>query len=613
MSIAGLIRRLVKGSPLTAAEHDTNLDLLEAAIEEGVGDQVTSVAGKTGDVSLEAGDIQGFDASVEEVVAGMGELGAVDSVNGRTGAVVLTKTDVDLSQVDDTSDADKPISTATQTALDGKSATGHSHALLDSATTLATPNTLPLRDANGGGTRYATTSGVGAYFVATTGIAGSFYSESGFSVEAYTATGTAIVGATTGAGTGGWFASASGTYHARFGDTGSDRSFVARLKGAFGWFRGAFTGRIVAADTLTADRVWTLPDGEGTLSLNTHGHGNITAAGAIGATAGRIPYTGASGVLEVSSDLRLTSGTGSESGLGLFAAYGRIQTWGFEGYIQTNGVNGRIGTLGENGHIFTDHVTAFIQSRGGFRLIDTSNRVTILTHAPTDNRTISFPDASGTVALTSDIPTEAADIGAAADDHDHGWLNNDGTTTLSPDGLMAVSSGGVGTYQISYGLEVLTSTLVVKADPAGAIGVAAAGVGVYTDGVSIGINYNAIGVILYSGASGLAVGTSPAGLYINCASDGGLEISGVDALQVKADPAGAVGTSSGGLTVYTDDVTIVKSPGNTLQIANGGVGASQIANDAVTTDKIADNAVTDAKVSRRVRNTARLFMHANFR
>lgn len=46
--------------------------------------------------------------------------GAVDSVNGRTGDVVLDKSDVNLSNVDNTSDADKPVSTATQTALDGK-------------------------------------------------------------------------------------------------------------------------------------------------------------------------------------------------------------------------------------------------------------------------------------------------------------------------------------------------------------------------------------------------------------------------------------------------------------------------------------------------------------
>lgn len=48
--------------------------------------------------------------------------GAVVSVNGRDGAVELTKSDVDLANVDNTSDANKPISIATQTALDLKAA-----------------------------------------------------------------------------------------------------------------------------------------------------------------------------------------------------------------------------------------------------------------------------------------------------------------------------------------------------------------------------------------------------------------------------------------------------------------------------------------------------------
>jgi hypothetical protein len=46
--------------------------------------------------------------------------GAVDSVNGQTGVVVLDKTDIGLSNVDNTSDANKPVSTATQTALNLK-------------------------------------------------------------------------------------------------------------------------------------------------------------------------------------------------------------------------------------------------------------------------------------------------------------------------------------------------------------------------------------------------------------------------------------------------------------------------------------------------------------
>jgi hypothetical protein len=49
---------------------------------------------------------------------------AVQSVNGKTGsAVALDKSDVGLGNVDNTSDADKPISNATQTALNGKATT----------------------------------------------------------------------------------------------------------------------------------------------------------------------------------------------------------------------------------------------------------------------------------------------------------------------------------------------------------------------------------------------------------------------------------------------------------------------------------------------------------
>ena len=52
-----------------------------------------------------------------------GNVAFVSSVNTRTGAVVLTKTDVGLSNVDNTSDANKPTSTAVSTALSGKEPT----------------------------------------------------------------------------------------------------------------------------------------------------------------------------------------------------------------------------------------------------------------------------------------------------------------------------------------------------------------------------------------------------------------------------------------------------------------------------------------------------------
>lgn len=52
-----------------------------------------------------------------------GIISPVTSVAGKTGVVTLAKGDVGLSNVDNTSDIDKPISTATQIALDDKAST----------------------------------------------------------------------------------------------------------------------------------------------------------------------------------------------------------------------------------------------------------------------------------------------------------------------------------------------------------------------------------------------------------------------------------------------------------------------------------------------------------
>jgi hypothetical protein len=53
----------------------------------------------------------------------------VQKVNNKTGDVVLNKTDIGLSNVDNTSDADKPIGDATQDALDLKADADHVHDL----------------------------------------------------------------------------------------------------------------------------------------------------------------------------------------------------------------------------------------------------------------------------------------------------------------------------------------------------------------------------------------------------------------------------------------------------------------------------------------------------
>jgi len=68
----------------------------------------------------------------------------VASVAGKTGAVTLAKGDVGLGSVDNTSDANKPVSTATQTALDTKAATSHTHGNITNAGAIGSTSGLPV-------------------------------------------------------------------------------------------------------------------------------------------------------------------------------------------------------------------------------------------------------------------------------------------------------------------------------------------------------------------------------------------------------------------------------------------------------------------------------------
>jgi hypothetical protein len=71
----------------------------------------------------------------------VGSVSTVSSVNGQQGIVVLAKGDVGLGNVDNTSDANKPISSATQTALNAKQATGDyaTNTALNAKAPLASP------------------------------------------------------------------------------------------------------------------------------------------------------------------------------------------------------------------------------------------------------------------------------------------------------------------------------------------------------------------------------------------------------------------------------------------------------------------------------------------
>ena len=85
-----------------------------------------------------------------------------------------------------------------------------------------------------------------------------------------------------------------------------------------------------------------------------------------------------------------------------------ISTFGASGYIYTNGASAQIyttgqyayiATFGENAYISTGGASAYIQTRSTFKLYN-GTHTTTLSHAPTDNRAIAFPDATGTLLLS---------------------------------------------------------------------------------------------------------------------------------------------------------------------------------------------------------------------
>jgi hypothetical protein len=87
----------------------------------------------------------------------------VSSVASKTGAVTLVKGDVGLANVDNTSDAGKPVSTAQQTALNGKTDTATTTAIDNRVTSLESAGIASLTDA----ATIATDASAGKHFRVT--------------------------------------------------------------------------------------------------------------------------------------------------------------------------------------------------------------------------------------------------------------------------------------------------------------------------------------------------------------------------------------------------------------------------------------------------------------
>ncbi|SEE14231.1 DUF2793 domain-containing protein [Pseudomonas coleopterorum] len=117
---AGFTEAQVRATPLTGLPATTG-DVTETdSVLSGIGKlQASKVAKESGKI-LSTND---FTTNEKNKLAGIAEgaqVNSVTSVAGRTGDVNLAKGDVGLGNVTNTADADKPVSTAQQTALNAK-------------------------------------------------------------------------------------------------------------------------------------------------------------------------------------------------------------------------------------------------------------------------------------------------------------------------------------------------------------------------------------------------------------------------------------------------------------------------------------------------------------
>jgi hypothetical protein len=282
-------------------------------------------------------------------------------------SATTARTNLGLGNVDNTSDANKPVSTAQQTALNlkanlsGATFTGGIYAEVPDGAYTAIDGYAPGGNA---------VSGYSDHGVGVSAISNSYRA-----LEAYSPSGTAVVA---------------------IADAGNI-------------FEGANAGGTV-------------------VTINNSGSINTTGASAYISTSGlnasiytdgdnsQIYTTGLNGWISTEGANAAISTIGSDAGISTSGLDASISTSGDNAYIQTSGIGGAIRTFGTNASIYTTGTNAHVSTNGG-GWIQTSSTLkiasgagtTTLSGTQTTDRAIAFPDADGTLALTtSNVATATA-------------------------------------------------------------------------------------------------------------------------------------------------------------------------------------------------------------
>ena len=187
-----------------------------------------------------------------------------------------------------------------------------------------------------------------------------------------------------------------------------------------------------------------LRDATGGANFAAVGASSVTSSGAITTTGsnGFISTSGYDATITTTGSSAAISTIGSDAGISTSGSDASISTSGDIAYIQTTGSGGEIRTFGTDASIYTSGSNANIYTNGG-GVIQTSSTfkfasgagTTTLSGTQTTDRAIAFPNASGTVALTTSNVATATALATARNIF---GLSFDGTANVSGD---AVNSG----------------------------------------------------------------------------------------------------------------------------------------------------------------------------
>jgi hypothetical protein len=202
-----------------------------------------------------------------------------------------------------------------------------------------------------------------------------------------------------------------------------------------------------ATSAATANKI-VLRDATGGASFAAVGASSVTSSGAISTTAinGFISTSGYDASIFTNGDSAFIytiganasiSTIGSDAGISTSGSDASISTSGDNACIQTSGIGGAIRTFGTNASIYTTGSNAYISTNGG-GWIQTSSTLkiasgagtTTLSGTQTTDRAIAFPDASGTLAITT---SNVATATALATSRNIFGLAFDGTANVSGD------------------------------------------------------------------------------------------------------------------------------------------------------------------------------------